>query len=85
MKGAGKENRGFPSSKYKIRAELDCSVAETRKVMEFIYYFTYCGAKKGKDNSGSYDPGYFCLIHHISTNTLTLFFKKRKIIPDINS
>ncbi len=85
MKGDGKEDRGFPIGKYKIRAELGSSVAESRKVKEFIYYFTYCEAKKGKDSSGSYDAGYFCIIHHISTNRLTLFFKKRKIIADMNS
>jgi hypothetical protein len=85
MKGESAEARVFPNGNYKIRRELDSGVADSRRIKDYVYYFTYCEGKKGKDNSGSYDKGYLCLIHHIYINTLTLFFKKSKKIIDLSS
>lgn len=85
MKGESVVAKGFLDRNYKIRVELDSCAAESRKINEYVYYFTYCEAKKGKDNSGSYDNGYLCLIHHIYIDTLTLFFKRSKKIVDLNS
>lgn len=85
MKGESAEARGFLNGNYKIRAELDSGVAVNRKIKEYVYYFTYCEGKKGKDNSGSYDEGYLCLVHHIYFNNLTIFFKIIKKIADLNS